>query len=127
MTYVPNKNRIPTHEVNFSHQGLRFEERTRDRQWGRRKVRRGEGMKKEREDKEREGRGCPILHGNRAWMKELCRLTWCDSIDMAQHLLICLLRGLEPGRVVLVGAPIRPFFSRIGWLLRGGLLNVCGF
>jgi hypothetical protein len=43
-------------------------------------------MKKEREDKEREGRGCPILRGNRAWMKELCRLTWCDSIDVAQHL-----------------------------------------
>jgi hypothetical protein len=53
MTYVPNTIRIPTHGVDFSHQGLEFGERTRNRQWSRRKVSRGEGRKK---DREREGR-----------------------------------------------------------------------
>jgi hypothetical protein len=48
-TYVPNTIRIPTHGVDFSHQGLRFGERTQNHQWNRRKVSRGEGRKKERE------------------------------------------------------------------------------
>jgi hypothetical protein len=53
-TYVPNTIRIPTHGVDFSHQGLRFWGRTRNRQWSCRKVSRGEGRKREREE---EGRG----------------------------------------------------------------------
>jgi hypothetical protein len=47
-TYIPNMIRIPTHRVDFSHQGLGFRERTQNCQWNRRKVRRGEVRKKER-------------------------------------------------------------------------------
>jgi hypothetical protein len=47
-TYISNMIRIPTHGVDFSHQGLRFGERTQNRQWSHRKVSR-EGRKKERE------------------------------------------------------------------------------
>jgi hypothetical protein len=46
MVYVPNTIRIPTHGVDFSHQGLRFGERTRNCQWSRRKVKREEGKKR---------------------------------------------------------------------------------
>jgi hypothetical protein len=52
--YVPNTISIPTHKVDFSHQALGFREITRNRQWNRRKVRRGEERKKEREERERE-------------------------------------------------------------------------
>jgi hypothetical protein len=58
--------RIPTHEVDFSHQGLAFGERTRNLQWSRRKVSRGEGWKKEREDEERKREGTHILPVSRA-------------------------------------------------------------
>jgi hypothetical protein len=57
MTYVPNMIMILTHGANFLHQGLRFGERTQNRQWSHRKVRIGEGRKKEREEKEREREG----------------------------------------------------------------------
>jgi hypothetical protein len=66
MTYIPNMIRIPTHGVYFSHQGLRFRERTPNRQWSHRKVTRGEGRKKEREDEEREREGSHILPVSRA-------------------------------------------------------------
>jgi hypothetical protein len=59
MIYVPNTIRIPTHEVDFSHQGLRIGERTRYRQWSRRMVNREEGRKKERDEKERKREGMP--------------------------------------------------------------------
>jgi hypothetical protein len=52
-TYIPNMIRIPTHRVNFSHQGLGFRERTQNCQWSRRKVRRGEVRKKERKKEKR--------------------------------------------------------------------------
>jgi hypothetical protein len=60
-TYVPNTIRILIHGVDFSHQGLRFWERTRNRQWSRYKVSRGEGMKRERDEEEREREGSHIL------------------------------------------------------------------
>jgi hypothetical protein len=55
-TYLPNTIRIPTHGVDFSYQGLRFGERTRNRQWSRRRVSR-EGRKKEKEEEKEKGRG----------------------------------------------------------------------
>jgi hypothetical protein len=57
-TYVPNTIRIPTHVVHFSHQGLRFGERTQNHQWSSHKVRRGEGRKKEIG---RKRKGCTVL------------------------------------------------------------------
>jgi hypothetical protein len=57
MTYVPNTINIPTHRVDFSHQGLGFGERIQNPQWSCRKVRRGEGRKKKREEEEREMKG----------------------------------------------------------------------
>jgi hypothetical protein len=65
-TYVPNTIRIPTHGVDFLHQGLRFGERTQNRQWSCCKVSRGEGRKKEREEKEREREGSHTLPVSRA-------------------------------------------------------------
>jgi hypothetical protein len=47
-TYVPNIIRIPTHRVDFSHQGLGFGGRTQNRQWSHHKVSRGEERKKEK-------------------------------------------------------------------------------
>jgi hypothetical protein len=62
MTYVPNTIEIPTHGVNLRHHGLGFGRRSKNRQWGRRKVER-ERRKKESEEEEREReRVCPILH-----------------------------------------------------------------
>jgi hypothetical protein len=66
MTYVPNMIRIPTHGVDTSHQGVGFGERTRKHQWSRRKLRRGEEMKKERKEEEREREGCHFLPGSHA-------------------------------------------------------------
>jgi hypothetical protein len=66
MTYVPNTIRIPTHGVDFSHQGLGFWRRTQNRQWNHRKVSRGEGRKREREEEEREREGSHILPMSRA-------------------------------------------------------------
>jgi hypothetical protein len=61
MTYVPTTIRISTHGVDFFHQGLEFGKRTQNRQWGCRKVSRGEGRKKEKEEEEREREGSHIL------------------------------------------------------------------
>jgi hypothetical protein len=61
MTYVPNTIRIPTHGVDFSHQGLEFWGRAQNRQWIHRKVSRGEGRKREREEEEREREESHIL------------------------------------------------------------------
>jgi hypothetical protein len=85
-TYVPNTIRIPTHGVNFSHQGLGFGERTQNRQWSRRKVSRGEGRKKLRRKKEK-GRGAIFCRWVAPWLlarllHEPHRITWCDSIDI---------------------------------------------
>jgi hypothetical protein len=73
-TYVPNMIRIPTHGVNFSHQGP---------------VNRGERRKEERKIAGRKRKGgvalfCPVVTSG--WLArllhELCRLTWRDSIDV---------------------------------------------
>jgi hypothetical protein len=59
MTCVPNTIRIPTHGVDLRHDGLGFGERTPNRQWSHRKVKREERRRKERRKKEKE-RACPI-------------------------------------------------------------------
>jgi hypothetical protein len=53
MTYIANTIRIPTHGVDFSHQGLRFWGRTQNHQWSHHKVSSEEGRKREREEEER--------------------------------------------------------------------------
>jgi hypothetical protein len=53
MIYVANTIMIPTHGVDFSHQGLGFWGRTQNHQWSHRKVSSGEGRKREREEEER--------------------------------------------------------------------------
>jgi hypothetical protein len=53
MTYVPNTIRILSHRVDLWHHILRFRERTPNRQWSCRKVKRAR-RKKEREEEERE-------------------------------------------------------------------------
>jgi hypothetical protein len=62
MTYVPNTIRISSHGIDFSHQVVRFEERTQNRnrtaaKW----VEEKEGRKKEIEQEERKRDGSPIL------------------------------------------------------------------
>jgi hypothetical protein len=59
MMCVPNTIRIPTHGVDLRHDGLGFGERTPNRQWSHRKVKREERRRKERRKKEKE-RACPI-------------------------------------------------------------------
>jgi hypothetical protein len=89
--YVPNTISIPTHEVDFSHQALGFREITRNRQWSRRKVRRGEGRKKERKRGRKKRGGVALFYAKvtPGWLARLlhksCQLTWCDFIDVAQH------------------------------------------
>jgi hypothetical protein len=51
-TYVLNTIKIPTHEVDLKHHMVGFEERSKNRQWSRRKVER-ECRKKKSEEKER--------------------------------------------------------------------------
>jgi hypothetical protein len=53
--HVLNTIQIPTHGVDFSHHGLRFGERTQNRQWSRHKVRREGRKKRGEEEREREG------------------------------------------------------------------------
>jgi hypothetical protein len=53
-TYVPNTIKISTHEVDLKHHRVGFEERSKNRQWSRRKVER-ECRKKESKEKERRG------------------------------------------------------------------------
>jgi hypothetical protein len=67
-TYVPNTIRIPTHGVDFSHQGLGFWGRTQNHQWSRCKVSRGEGRKREREEEGAPYSADESRHGG-----------WCDS------------------------------------------------
>jgi hypothetical protein len=64
MIYIPNMIRIPTHEVDFLHQGLRFGETTWNYQWRHWWIEEKEGRKKEMRKKE-EGRMHLILHGSR--------------------------------------------------------------
>jgi hypothetical protein len=82
MIYVPNTIRIPTHEVDFSHQGLRIGERTQNHQWSRRMVNREEGRKKEMRKKEK-GRGCPILPMSHTRLVGTTP-SWDVSTDMAR-------------------------------------------
>jgi hypothetical protein len=77
-TYVSNTISIPTHVVDFSHQGLGFEGETQNRQWSRHKVGRGEGRKKEREEKKGRKEELPYS----VW--ESCQPGWRDLIDVAQ-------------------------------------------
>jgi hypothetical protein len=53
MTCVPNTIEIPTHEADLKYHGVRFEERSKNRQWSHREVKR-ERRKKESEEEERE-------------------------------------------------------------------------
>jgi hypothetical protein len=76
---VPNTIRVPTHR-DFSHQGLEFWGRTQNHQWSRRKVSRGEGRKRERDEEEIEREGSHILPSSR--VNESRHPTWCDSIDV---------------------------------------------
>jgi hypothetical protein len=87
MTYVPNTIRILTHEADFSHQELGFGERTQNHQWSHEERRRKEERK--RGGRKRKGGTalfCPrVTSGWLArFMKESRRLTWHDSIDVAQ-------------------------------------------
>jgi hypothetical protein len=52
-TYVHNTIMIPTHEVDFSHQGLEFGKTIWNRQWSRWLIEK-EGKKKIREEEEKE-------------------------------------------------------------------------
>jgi hypothetical protein len=63
MTYIPNTNRISTHRVDFSHQGLRFWGRTQNRQWSHRKVNRGEGREKGRRKEDEPYSAVESRHG----------------------------------------------------------------
>jgi hypothetical protein len=103
MTYVPNKIRIPTHRVDFLHQGLGLWGRTWNRQWSRRKVSRGEGRKREREEEGR-GRGTIFCGWVTPWwlarlLRESRRPTWCDLIDVRWNMPI--------NRAIVVGSTWR--------------------
>jgi hypothetical protein len=60
MIYISNTIRIPTHGVNLWHHGLGFGGRSPNHQWSHRKVKRGEGRKKERRKKGKRT-ACPVL------------------------------------------------------------------
>jgi hypothetical protein len=60
MMYILNTIRIPTHGVDLWHHMLGFGERTPNRQWSHREVKREERRRKERRKKEKE-RAYPIL------------------------------------------------------------------
>jgi hypothetical protein len=82
-TYVPNTIRIPTHKIDFSHQGLGFGARNWNRQWSHRKVSRGEGRRKERGEEERERKGSHILSMSRT-MVVGATPSWVVSPNMAR-------------------------------------------